>query len=40
MIDYLKRDLRERKLFENLFEQSKIKKGKKQSFLDLMGGNE
>jgi len=40
MIDYLKRDLRERKLFDKLFEESKIKKGKKQSFLDLMGRNE
>lgn len=40
MMDYLKRDIRERKLFDALLESSKIKKGKKLSFLDLLQRNQ
>ncbi len=40
MMEYLKREVQERKLFDKLFEESKIKKGKKLGFLDLMGRNE
>jgi trigger factor len=40
MMDYLQREIRERKLFESLLEASKIKKGKKLSFLDLLQRNE
>lgn len=39
MMDYIKQDIAERRLFDQLFEKSTIKKGKKQSFLDLMQGN-
>jgi len=40
MTEYLKNDLINKKLFEKLFSQSKIKKGKKISFLDLTGKNQ
>lgn len=40
MMDYLRREVRERKLFDKILEDTKIKKGKKQSFLDLVGRNE
>ncbi len=40
MMDYVEREVRERKLFEKILEDSKIKKGEKLSFLDLMGRNE
>jgi trigger factor len=40
MMDYLQREIRERKLFDSLVEASKIKKGKKLSFLDLLQRNE
>ena len=40
MMDYIKQDLAERKLFDDLFEKNTVKKGKKQSFLDLMQGNQ
>jgi trigger factor len=39
MMDYIKQDLAERKLFDDLFEKNTVKKGKKQGFLDLMQGN-
>jgi trigger factor len=37
---HLEREIKERKLFDTLFEESKIKKGKKMSFLDLMQSNQ
>jgi trigger factor len=40
MMDYLRREIRERKLFDGLIEGSKIKKGKKLSFLDLLQRNQ
>jgi len=40
MMDYIKQDLAERKLFDDLFEKNTVKKGKKQGFLDLMQGNQ
>jgi len=40
MMDYVQREVRERKLFEKILEDSKIKKGEKVGFLDLMGRNE
>ncbi|MFP4535487.1 MAG: trigger factor [Spirochaetaceae bacterium] len=40
MLDYIKQDLAERKLFDELFEKNSVKKGKKQSFLDLMQGKQ
>jgi len=40
MFDYMKREIRERKLFDSLIESSKIKKGKKVSFLDLLQRNQ
>lgn len=39
MMEYIKQDLAERKLFDELFEKNSVKKGKKQGFLDLMQGN-
>jgi len=39
-LHYLEHDIRDRKLADFLLEQSKIKKGKKQSYLDLMGQKE
>jgi trigger factor len=39
MMDYLRREIRERKLFDSLLEASKMKKGKKLSFLDLLQRN-
>ncbi len=40
MMDYVRREVRERKLFDRILEQTKIKKGEQLSFLDLMGRNE
>ena len=40
MMDYVGREVRERKLFDKLMEETKVKKGKKVGFLDLMGRNE
>ncbi|MFP4643418.1 MAG: trigger factor [Spirochaetales bacterium] len=40
MLDYVKQEVSERKLFDKLFEQNKVKKGKKQSVMDVMGQNE
>ena len=40
MMDYLQREIRERKLFDSLLGESKIKKGKKISFLDLLQRNQ
>ena len=40
MLDYVKQEVAERKLFDKLFEQNKVKKGKKQSVMDVMGQNE
>ncbi|MBU8912606.1 MAG: trigger factor [Spirochaetales bacterium] len=40
MMDYLQREIRERKLFDSLLEGSKVKKGKKLSFLDLLQRNQ
>jgi trigger factor len=40
MIAYLKQDLTERKLFDNLLSTCTIKKGKSIKFLDLMQGND
>lgn len=40
MLDYVKHEVAERKLFDKLFEQNKVKKGKKQSVMDVMGSNE
>lgn len=39
MMEYAARELKERKLFDALLAESKIKKGKKTSFLDLVGRN-
>ncbi len=38
-LDSIKRDIRTRKLFDRLMEQSKVKKGKKVELLDVLGGN-
>lgn len=40
LLDYLRRDLRERKLFDSIFEDTKFKKGEKMSFMDLTGQNQ
>lgn len=40
MMDYVRREVRERKLFDALLEESKVKKGKKLSFLDLLQQNQ
>lgn len=40
MMDYVSRQVRERKLFDKLLEETKVKKGDKMSFLDLLGRNE
>ncbi len=40
MMDYLRREIRERKLFDVLIEGCKVKKGKKISFLDLLQRNQ
>ena len=40
MTDYLKREVRERKLFDALLEDTKTKKGEKMSYVDLIGGND
>ncbi|MDR1177864.1 MAG: trigger factor [Spirochaetaceae bacterium] len=39
MTDYLKEDIREKKLFDAVFGEITIKKGEKRKFLDLMGNN-
>ncbi|QQO07515.1 trigger factor [Breznakiella homolactica] len=39
MKEYLKEDIKEKKLFEIMLGETKIKKGKKQKYLDLMGNN-
>jgi trigger factor len=38
--EYLKEDIKERKLFDLLIAENKIKKGKKRTYLDLMGNKE
>jgi len=40
MLDMLKHDIQEKKLFDLLFEQNKVKKGDKVKFLDLMKRNQ
>ena len=40
MMDYVSRQVRERKLFDKILEETKVKKGDKMSFLDLLGRNE
>jgi trigger factor len=40
MMDYVERELKERKLFDAILEQTKARKGKKMSFVDLVGRNE
>ena len=40
LMDYLRQDLRERKLFDSIFEDTKFKKGEKMSFMDLTGQNQ
>ena len=37
--EYLKEDIKERKLFELLTAENKVKKGKKESYLEIMSGN-
>ena len=39
MLEYLREDIKERKLFDILISEAKVKKGKKQKYLDLMGNN-
>ncbi len=39
LIDYIKTDVKNRKLFDFLLEQSKIKKGKKMDYLDFVQNN-
>ena len=39
MLEYLRNTIAEERLFDRLFEQSKIKKGKKQKFMDVVGRN-
>jgi trigger factor len=39
MKEYLREDVKERKLFDTLIAEAKVKKGKKQKYLDLMGNN-
>jgi trigger factor len=40
LLDYLRHDIKERKLFDQLFETNTVKKGKKVNFLDLMQQNQ
>lgn len=40
MLEYVRQEVSERKLFDKLFEQNKVKKGKKQSVMDVLGQNE
>ncbi len=40
MLEYVRHEVQERKLFDSLFEKNKVKKGKKQSVMDVMGRNE
>lgn len=40
LLDYLRHDIRERKLFDKLLESNTVKKGKKVKFLDLMQQNQ
>ena len=37
--DYLQEEIKERKLFESFIAENKVKKGKKESYLEIMGGN-
>jgi trigger factor len=39
LIDYIKRDIRTRKMFDHLLEQSKVKKGEKVELLEVLGRN-
>jgi trigger factor len=39
MKEYLKEDIRERRLFDAVFAEITVKKGKKQKYLDLMANN-
>lgn len=39
MTEYLKEDIREKKLFDAVFSEITVKKGEKRKFLDLMGNN-
>lgn len=39
MKEYLREDIKERKVFDNIIAEAKIKKGKKQKYLDLMDNN-
>lgn len=39
MKEYLREDIKERKLFDTLIAEAKVKKGKKQKYLDLIGNN-
>jgi trigger factor len=39
MTEYLKEDIKERKLFDLLLAENTIKLGKKENFLDIMGNN-
>lgn len=39
-IDYVKRDIQERKMLDLLFDKNKVKKGSKVKYLDLMNRNE
>ena len=40
MMDYLHREVRERKLIDKILEETKVKKGEKTTVLDLLGRNE
>jgi trigger factor len=37
--EYLQHEIAERKLFDNILQETNIKKGKKEKFLDFVGGN-
>jgi trigger factor len=39
MIHYMEHELQERKLFDKVLEETAVKKGKKEKFLDFIGGN-
>ncbi len=40
MLSYVQQELAEKRLFDSLIESAKVKKGKKQSYLDLMSDNQ
>lgn len=40
LFEYLKQELRQRKLFDSVFEDTKFKKGEKTSYMDLVGQNQ